>query len=424
MYQFMITILAIYTTYMLFVFCSYVFFVILLPKSKKTDYFNHGIDKDFITYLIIPCLNEEAVIEKTLKSLLSNAPQNLKIYVIDDASDDRTAEIVNEYPDERVHLFRRKAPDARAGKGKALNACYAHIAKEIESLNYEAEDVIVGVFDADAHISEDHYDIIKKYFQDSKVGAVQSRIKMVNTDNLLQKMQNYEFQVEITAIQNSREYLDSVCMGGNGQYIRFTALQSLDGEPWDTCLLEDFEIGLKILLKGWQTKFAIEADVEQQAIKNYYYFVRQRSRWIQGNMQARKYSRDILDSKLSKLAKLDLIYFLTQSWKGILGILVTIFYTYILGTIFESIIINAQLTGFQEVGVNLLLMIIILNYIPTLALYVWKIKNCYRKGEWKLDIFCIFLNPVYRIMMYPATLIAFKREVFGQKGWIKTKRNV
>ncbi len=418
-------IIAGYTIIMLFVFCSYVFSISLLPKSKKTDFYYDETQDNTVIYLMIPCLNEEAVIESTLKSLLKSAPENLRIYVIDDASTDNTAEIVKGFKDKRVHLFRRKKPDAQTGKGNALNACYCHIAEKLNTTNLNPNEVLIGVFDADAHIADDHYTIIKKYFHDPEVGAVQSRIKMAETKNLLQKMQNYEFQVEITAIQNSREYMDSVCLGGNGQYMRFSTLRSLDGSPWGTCLLEDFEIGLKVLLKGWGTKFAIETEVEQQALKSYRYFIKQRSRWVQGNIQSLAYCKDIFKSKVSKVTKLDLCYFLSQSWNGLIGIFLSIFYAAMLIMAVHVVFFAGNpLTASQSQSIILLITIIALNYLPSFILYLWKCSYMNRRGEWKQDLICLLFNPVYRVMMYPAILLAFKRQFLGQKGWIKTKRNV
>lgn len=54
---------------------------------------------------VIPCLNEERVLRPSLERLVGLDHPDLQIMVIDDGSDDGTAEIVRSFPDPRVHLF-------------------------------------------------------------------------------------------------------------------------------------------------------------------------------------------------------------------------------------------------------------------------------------------------------------------------------
>jgi glycosyltransferase involved in cell wall biosynthesis len=75
--------------------------------------------------VLIPCLNEEAAIQSVIESVLAlGAP----VLVIDDGSDDRTAEIVATLP---VILLRH---DQRRGKGEALR----HGFREAMKLGYDA----------------------------------------------------------------------------------------------------------------------------------------------------------------------------------------------------------------------------------------------------------------------------------------------
>ena len=75
--------------------------------------------------VLIPCLNEEAAIQSVIESVLAlGAP----VIVIDDGSDDRTADIVATLP---VILLRH---DQRRGKGEALR----HGFREAMKLGYDA----------------------------------------------------------------------------------------------------------------------------------------------------------------------------------------------------------------------------------------------------------------------------------------------
>jgi len=103
--------------------------------------------RQFVVF--IPCLNEELVIVRTLDRLISGGATNLTVVVIDDASDDRTAELVEAYPHPRVGVLRRTLPDARQGKGQALNAAYRALRDHVRVHHIDPTAVVVGVLDAD-----------------------------------------------------------------------------------------------------------------------------------------------------------------------------------------------------------------------------------------------------------------------------------
>lgn len=71
------------------VYFFYITLMLVLPiyKEKKMK----RSQKLFFIFLI-PCLNEERVIERTITNLLKLNYQNMLIIPIDDASDDRTVE--------------------------------------------------------------------------------------------------------------------------------------------------------------------------------------------------------------------------------------------------------------------------------------------------------------------------------------------
>src|SRR5512139_1137023 len=77
---------------------------------------------------LLACLNEEKVIAASLARIAELRVEHCLALVIDDASDDRTAEVVRSAAgaSPRVHLYRRSLPDARRGKGAALNAGLRH----------------------------------------------------------------------------------------------------------------------------------------------------------------------------------------------------------------------------------------------------------------------------------------------------------
>src|SRR5205823_12889997 len=86
-------------------------------------------DRLFFVF-VLPCLNEEVVIRGSIERLLALPSADFAVLVVDDGSDDGTAEIVREFEGDRVWLLRRTPPNARQGKGEALNAAYRHLLSE------------------------------------------------------------------------------------------------------------------------------------------------------------------------------------------------------------------------------------------------------------------------------------------------------
>ncbi|HYR58007.1 MAG TPA: glycosyltransferase, partial [Chthoniobacteraceae bacterium] len=108
---------------------------------------------------LIPAFNERAVIARTVRSLLRSDYELLELVVIDDGSNDDTAEVVAaEFADEpRVRVLRQ----ANGGKSAALNLGVAEAAGEV-----------LICCDADTHFAPEAVGRLVRHFADPRVGAV------------------------------------------------------------------------------------------------------------------------------------------------------------------------------------------------------------------------------------------------------------
>ena len=104
-----------------------------------------------VVFFLIGCLNEEVVIGSTLENLLTDP--RARVVVVDDGSDDDTGAIAAAADPVRVTVVRRDLPDARLGKGKALNQGFARIGELVDAEGIERSDVLVCVMDADGELS-------------------------------------------------------------------------------------------------------------------------------------------------------------------------------------------------------------------------------------------------------------------------------
>lgn len=260
---------------------------------------------------VLPCLNEELVIGRSIESLLALGGDNFSVLVIDDGSDDRTADIAAGYDPERVWILRRRPPDARKGKGEALNNAYRYLRDSQALGGRSQQDVVVAILDADGRISANVLEQVTPYFSDPKAGAVQIGVRMYNAgENLLTRLQDFEFVTFTDLFQKARQRIGSVGLGGNGQFTRLAALVSLGDDPWTDCLTEDLDLGIRLLTKGWQNNFCPSTHVSQQAVTSPRRLIRQRSRWFQGHLQCWRRIPEVIYSPLRDRVMLDLLYHL------------------------------------------------------------------------------------------------------------------
>ena len=301
-------------------------------------------------HLVVPCLNEEDVIGATVTHLTTDFPE-ATVWVVDDGSTDATPDVLAGLAERHANLrvVTRRAPEARQGKGAALNAAWRAIAASLPA-DADRDSVIVGVVDADARLERICPDVISgpAYFGARSVVAVQVQVRitqdvdaMVSTDlgrlastsggrrhrdSLLVQLQDMEFTGSIAAMQTLRQRTGSVAMGGNGQFTRLSGLDGIArryGTPWHGALLEDFELGLHVLLTGGRTEYCDDTFVAQLGLTRLRPLIRQRSRWAQGGIQCSRYLWRVLCSPQVPLAgALEIAYYLYVPWSQMLGSIV------------------------------------------------------------------------------------------------------
>ena len=270
-----------------------------------------GADQDMLFVFLLPCLNEEKVILNSIRRLLAMPGGNFIVLVIDDGSDDDTVGVVSAVPDGRVSVLSRKPPEARQGKGAALNAAVAHLTSSGQLAGRDPENVIVVVVDADGQLDPHAIAAVTPYFADPTIGAVQVGVRINNRDrSRLARMQDMEFVMYTEIFQRGRRHLGSVGLGGNGQFVRLSALLSLKPTPWTRSLTDDLDMGIRLLAGGWRNDYCAGAAVHQQGVVKVRRLVRQRSRWFQGHLQSWKLIPLVL-RRVPRRARADLLYHLT-----------------------------------------------------------------------------------------------------------------
>jgi cellulose synthase/poly-beta-1,6-N-acetylglucosamine synthase-like glycosyltransferase len=317
-------------------FMAYVVLIVLPYLKHKAA--KPGDAGQFVWHFIVPCLDEEAVVEQTVRRLHDTFP-SASIWCVDDASVDDTPRILARLAREirQVQVVTRRFPDAQVGKGPALNAAWHALVRSLPA-GTDPERVVVGVVDADARLDPRCLSVIagREFFGSLKVGAVQIQVRVSDLfdeqhdpterrvpKSLLVRLQDMEFCGPIAAMQLLRRRTGSVGMGGNGQFTRLSVLNDIAGKhgtPWHGALLEDLELGLHVLLQGSRTEYCHDTFVVQEGLPSIKLLVRQRSRWAQGSMQCFQYLWPILRSpNIGTQGALEITYFLLLPWFQLLG---------------------------------------------------------------------------------------------------------
>lgn len=408
----------------------------LAPKPE-------GDPTAFQWHAFIPCRDEASVIGGTIEHARSNFPE-MHVWVIDDDSDDGTATIVAAHAaaDPCVHLVQRRKPEARTGKGDALNAGYEALVRWLPD-GADRQSVIVAVIDADGALAPNALRAVSAAdaFANENVGAVQVTVRMKNAADrkpfpergclanafasMLVRLQDVEFRTIILAMQSLRGKTGSIGMGGNGQFTRLSVLDTISeghGAPWHGSLLEDYELGLHVLFAGFESRHVHDTYVMQEALPSFRRFVTQRARWAQGNIQCAKYIPAILRSRhFDAAAVLESCYYLLLPFLQLLGFFVV---TALLSTVVTGVIVNPEFReAWRENLVTVVALLVVFGIGPfAIWGYVYKLR-CEPGISWARATaigLCIWVWVTYVLI---ALFKAAWRLAQNKNGWAKTRRN-
>ncbi|HWG72862.1 MAG TPA: glycosyltransferase [Acidimicrobiales bacterium] len=414
-------------------FVAYVTMIILPFLRHRPGAVGDG--QEFSWHFVIPCLDEEAVITATVEHLVRTFPQT-QLWCVDDGSTDATPKILAQLArrHRQVHVITRKLPAARSGKGPVLNVGWEAIVASLPA-GIDTDRLIVGVLDADARLDTAALEVIAgpDYFADPDVGAVQIQVRVTSRPEtsgtsrqpLLVRLQDLEFSGPIAAMQLLRRRSGSVGMGGNGQFTRLTTLNKIaatHGTPWHGALLEDFELGLHVLLSGSRTEYCHDAWVEQEGLPRLKALIRQRSRWAQGSMQCFRYLGPVLRSpSITTAGALEIAYFLFIPWSQLVGGLV--YAASLLVMAYYAVVQPGGLDAWLSAGAwGVLPLFLLFGLAP---FFVWgpiyrsrSANHVSRRKAVGLGV----ANWIYSYMHYAAVWWAFIRMVRVRHDWKKTVR--
>ncbi len=253
--------------------------------------------------IIVPCYNEEAVIEISLRSLIMQTHPFVEIIVIDDGSSDRTLSIAKsmeyEYEFKSLKVFTK----VNAGKAEALNYGIKKASGEL-----------IMCVDADSKLAFDAVELLVQHFRDPSIGAVAGSVYVTNQDNMWTKLQALEYIEGLNMVRNGQALLKlvNIIPGPIGMF-RKSALVDIGGYENDT-FAEDCDLTLRLIGKGYKIDFEIDAVSYTEAPENLLDLLKQRYRWTRGILQSIKKHRESLwNFRKNKALSFVLLYMLFEA---------------------------------------------------------------------------------------------------------------
>ncbi|PHP52194.1 glycosyltransferase [Actinomyces ruminis] len=414
-----VVMVAVALTYMLVLACGAYTLAGRRKRAGQRDRLSrplqHPVGKPLQIVVLMPCLNEAAVIGPSVARLLEDPNPALHVLVVDDGSDDATSDIVGAIADPRVALLRRDPPNARQGKGEALNHAIEIIRARYRDI--DPEYVVVGVVDADGHLDPTAWDVARGALRDQTVGAVQLGVRISNRHaSLLARMQDIEFVTFTSVFQQGRRRMRSVGMGGNAQFVRLAALNALGRRPWTRSLTEDFDLGIRLNGTGWINEFRGDAAVHQEGVTSLRRLIRQRTRWFQGNLQARNLM-GFIARHLRGRARADTLWQVLSPYLLLAGSLLVISFLLMLGLCVSNVIRGVPQQWSWVPGTYLL------AFGPSYlyALVYWLYERDEGAGPVRCVAWC-HLFVLYGLLAGVFGWRALARECLGRSGWAKTSR--
>lgn len=231
----------------------------------------------------LPIYNEQYVVERLIMNAAAlDYPRHLlEIQVLDDSTDETTpivAALVDRYRSEGLEIHHIYRSDRVGYKAGALK----------EGLRV-ARGEFVAIFDADFTIPKDFLLRTVPFFEDERVGMIQTRWGHINRDySLLTQAQAIGIDGHFGVEQGARAW-SGLLMNFNGTAGIWRARAIEEAGGWlDRTLTEDLDLSYRAQLKGWKMVYLPEVVCPAELPVQLQGFKTQQRRWAKGSIQTAK----------------------------------------------------------------------------------------------------------------------------------------
>ena len=357
--------------------------------------------------ILVPCHNEERVIDHTIRSLqaLEYPDGKIEFLIINDGSTDRTAEVVREFTsDPRVRLIH--VPPERAARGKS------------GALNYalgQAKHSVLAIYDAD-NLPEPGAlrPLAQQLVLDPTLGAAIGMYRAWNRKRAwLTRFLNIEGIGFQWILQAGRWMLMRLTtLPGTNYVIRRSLVEQLGG--WDeSALTEDAELSIRIYQAGYRIQFIPSSVTWEQEPEGLKVWFRQRRRWVRGsNYLFQKYASSLLKTRPRRIG-FELLYSLA------------LYYLFFLAVVISDVLFILSASGFIHMTVagpyGTVWLFAYATFVGQLVIAL----SCEPGEDTLLNIMLTFVMYfTYCQLWIPVVAVAFYDDFIAkrEKKWAKTAR--
>jgi len=250
-------------------------------------------DLPFVT-VQLPIFNEMYVVERLIDNIVSfdYPKEKFEIQIIDDSTDETIA-----ISQRKVEEYRAKGFDIKLVQRDDRVGYKAGALKHATEV---AKGDFLAIFDADFLPRKDFLKETIPYFNNEKVGVVQTRWEHINQNySIITKLQALQLNVHFTVEQSGRKAGNFMLQfNGTAGVWRKQCIDDAGGWEADT-LTEDLDLSYRAQMRGWEIKYLekfgspAELPAEMNALKS------QQFRWMKGGAEnARKLLPQVWNSDL------------------------------------------------------------------------------------------------------------------------------
>lgn len=247
--------------------------------------------------IIVPCYQEELVIDTAIKSILELNYPNFEVIIVDDGSTDLTFEKArNLIENKRLRAIFQK----NSGKASALNRGIS-----------EARGEYVFCMDADSKLSPDVLlQGIKHFSNNSNLAAVAGSVRIGNAENVICAFQKLEYITALNFLKLAQSFLQIVTVvPGPVGLFKKEKIQNIGGYKTET-FAEDCDLTLRLLMAGYAVIYEPKMYAITEAPEEFNSLIKQRYRWSRGIVQAIKLNSKWLLSPLSNLRNFFIMWYM------------------------------------------------------------------------------------------------------------------
>ncbi|MBI3586524.1 MAG: glycosyltransferase [Ignavibacteriales bacterium] len=348
----------------------------LRNRSKEEE--TPALGREPVVTIQLPVFNEFYVVERLITSVCSieYPKEKLEVQVLDDSTDE-TYQIIDNivrtyqqlgFDIKHIHRINRSGYKAGALRNGLVTA----------------RGEFVAIFDADFVPKKDFLlETLPYFFQDEKIGLVQTRWEHLNSDySLLTRTQAMALDGHFVMEQQVRNQVGFfINFNGTGGIWRKTCIEDAGNWQSDT-LTEDLDLSYRAQLKGWKFKYLNDFTSPAELPAGVNALKSQQFRWTKGAIEtARKMLPAVWKAKIPLRVKIHSTFHLTNN----------IVFPFILlaGLLNVPLIFIKQQGGHEAYFA--LMSVFVLAFIGSFLFYMLSQKAVYPDWRRRLLLFPLFM---------------------------------